>query len=472
MKVCIVGTGASGWLCCNYLKHQPFVDEVTIIGSSKIPTIGVGESTTLEVEKLLRFFVQQGDFEFSDFIRESHATIKYGVMYENWSKHTFIHHFKSLKHWKSDRDYLEYGQSLLNKDPNTNIHEYIGSHLLEFILENKISLDDQDYPTAFHFDAAQFIKFMSGVALKHPKVKFIDGIVRGGNIKDDEVNSITVNGKNVESDYFIFATGDNKLNVDFLGIEYTSLDKYLLTNKAVVYPLKFQNKREQIHPYTVAKTMDNGWRWITPIWTRIGTGYVFSNNHISEDEAVHEFLTDIGDHTLTPNVVDFYPKYNKRCFRKNWCTIGMSQGFLEPLDAPGLTITAQTIVEYLHNAIQYKNIVSNYNYMINEYNSLIEKKHLLWMSFILCQYKTSHRDHTQFWKDHKNVQCEYYDNLISSINDVKDDSNAAFMFYQTIAAKGHNIPVSNNNKPKKSQDTFIHEKIHHQDFIGGFHFQI
>ena len=89
--------------------------------------------------------------------------------------------------------------------------------------------------------------------------------------------------------------------------------------------------------------MKNGWRWITPTQSRIGTGYVFSDNHISIDEATNEFLEDIGDKTIKPFLVDFNPKCNKRPFKFNSCTIGMSSGFLEPLDATGLQISIQAI---------------------------------------------------------------------------------------------------------------------------------
>ena len=72
--------------------------------------------------------------------------------------------------------------------------------------------------------------------------------------------------------------------------------------------------------------MKNGWRWITPTWSRIGTGYAFSSNHVSDDEAVKEFLEDIGDTSLEPNVVDFTPKVNKSTFGANYCNIGMANG--------------------------------------------------------------------------------------------------------------------------------------------------
>ena len=90
MHICIVGSGASGWLVANQLKEQEHITKVTIIGSPKIPHIGVGESTTLSLPTAHSKF----NVELSEFIKESHAAVKYGVYYKNWSKNDFIHFFK------------------------------------------------------------------------------------------------------------------------------------------------------------------------------------------------------------------------------------------------------------------------------------------------------------------------------------------------------------------------------------------
>ena len=90
MHICIIGTGASGWIACTMLKKLKFIKKITIIGSSKIPTIGVGESTT-------RNFVSSvlSNVELNDFVRETDATVKYGVYYKNWSKNNFVNYFVS-----------------------------------------------------------------------------------------------------------------------------------------------------------------------------------------------------------------------------------------------------------------------------------------------------------------------------------------------------------------------------------------
>lgn len=466
MHVCIVGTGASGWMCCNALKTLDFIEKITIIGSPSIPTIGVGESNTIVfIRDFLDVLISNGDFTYEEFIRGTDAAIKYGVKYVNWSKKDFIHNFKHFN--RTDKP-THYGRLLANKDENTYIHDIFDSYITKIIFDNHVSLDENEYPVSFHFDAAKFIDFFSKNALKNSKVNFISGTVDGVLKKDDEVQSILVDRKLCVADYYVFATGDTKLNDKILQIKYKDLSDVLLTNKAVVYPLQYTDKRNQFHPYTIAKTMKYGWRWITPTWSRIGTGYVFSTNHISIDEAIDEFLSDIGDKTLKPMVVNFEPKYNETPFHKNYCTLGMAQGFLEPLDAPGITITIKTIlelVEYLSN----KEKLTNINSELERLNEIICEQYKFWCSFILCQYKTCSRNDTNFWEDQKLAKYEPYDTIISNLdNYYYADSCELFMFQQTIASKDIKWKTNLKSPPYKVLEK-KYPAIHHLDYLQTIH---
>jgi hypothetical protein len=175
-----------------------------------------------------------------------------------------------------------------------------------------------------------------------------------------------------------------------------------------------------MHPYTIAKTMKNGWRWITPTWSRIGTGYVFSSNHITVEEVIEEFREDIGDNTITPNVVDFHPKYSKRSFNKNYVTMGMCNGFLEPLDAPGLSISCSLsiILDTMFDGGRYYHSIvdKTYDYNLDNLNDFAQHFYKGWAAFILTQYKTCYRSDTQFWIDHKNVKFDYLEDVLIDLN--------------------------------------------------------
>jgi len=467
MHICIIGTGTSGWMCCNLLKNIQFIDKITVVGSPHIPPIGVGESNTLLfVNNFLNPLISNGDFTLEEFIIGTDAVLKYGVNYINWSKKHFINHFKNFDF----HDYAYYGRLLANKDPEVYIHDLIAYNLTQTIFNDHVSLDGNTHPISYHFDAGKFIDFFSQNALKNPKVEFLSGTVNDVIRRDDDVQTIFVDGVEFSADYYVFATGDTKLNEDVLGIKYEDLSDVLLTNKAVVYPLKYTNKREQFHPYTKAKTMKHGWRWITPTWSRIGTGYVFSTNHVSIDEAVDEFLDDIGDKTIEPIVVNFNPKYNKTPFHENYCTLGMAQGFLEPLDAPGITATLNTI-ESVINYLAIKNPQDNSTYL-EKINELIAFDYKYWCSFILCQYKTCHRNDTDFWRDHKLVKYDFYDIIMSNLdNPYFVNYDDILMFHQTIASKDVQWKTNLKSLPYKIFDE-EYPTMHHLDYIKNFHEQV
>lgn len=465
MNICIIGTGASGWIACTTLKKLDFIKKITIIGSSKIPTIGVGESTTLDfVSSVL------SNVELKDFVQETDAAVKYGVVYKNWSKRDFIHYFTSEEEEKWENMF-----SLGNKDPDTYIHDLRRKKLWDFIQKNEVSLDYNIHKHSWHFDAGKFISFLKKVNLQDDKVSFIDDTIIDCKLSEDKIKYIVgESNQQYTSDYFVNCCGDNRLNEHVFGEEYVSLSSYLLTNKAIVYPLQYTNKRNQFHPYTVSKTMNCGWRWITPTQSRIGTGYVFSDKHISIDEATNEFLEDIGDKTITPFEVDFRPRYNKKTFKTNSCTIGMSSGFLEPLDAPGLSLTNDAI-RFLIEILKSKSDPV----ILKRANDNISFCQKSWCSFILQQYKTSWRNDTQFWTDHKNVNCDFFDKINDMIFKI-------FAFNQKSYDLIHNLPidppfpiittaakdvqwdtkVTQKPFPIEQPDT---ETIHHLDYIQRFY---
>lgn len=472
MHICIVGTGAAGWIACNYLKNLDIVDKITIIGSSKIPSIGVGESTTMDIIHFLDFLIDNGEFSLEDFIYHTDAAVKYGVMYQGWSSRDFLHYFKHYSEFSDFGDkysYEFYGRLLANKDANVHIHDLMGKEIFEESKKNNLLVGNDLYLNTYHFSADMFIDFMSKNALKNNKVSFIDAEVLGGNIIDDDIKNIRLNNKNIKADFYIFATGDKKINEDFLSISYEDFYHCLITDKAVFYPLNYTNKRKEFHPYTVAKTMKNGWRWITPTWSRIGTGYVFSSNHVSVDEAINEFINDIGDTSIEPRVVNFNPKKNKQEIHKNWCTLGMASGFLEPLDAPGLALSISSLMNeitsylyYFNNTRLYQN--KNINQIeIEKYNDSIYNKFLFWASFIFSQYKTSTRNDTKFWRDYKTKKWNFYDDLIKNIDEYNPNIEK-MMIQSTMASKDITWKSYLKTKPFKTK-SFYYKTQNHLDFI-------
>ena len=456
MHICIIGTGASGWMSSSILKQKHYVDKITIIGSPSIPTIGVGESTTLNFLE----FLEMCDITEEELVRECDASFKYGVLYENWSEKDFIHHFKNSKIAEErgiDLDY--FGMTLANKESDAHVHDFIGKKLWDFVRENKVSTHLDEYLNAWHFEANKFISFLEKKNLSDPKVNFISDTVvdcqyRGAS---EKILNVTLKSGNVISaDYFVISTGQSCATDGIFKEAYEDYSDYLLTNKAVVsLGVKYKDKQKEFFPYTVAKTMKYGWRWITPTYSRIGTGYVFSDKHVSHEDAIKEFMEDIDDDTVTPTVVDFYPRRNSKPYKTNNCVIGMAQGFLEPLDASGLTIT-------YHSILNMCKILEN-EATRDDINQATRINYQWWCSFILLQYKTCYRNDTEFWKDHKQVDCPFLNELIHHMQFLtKEDFKQLeyFMLFQTLAGKDVRWISQTTDKPyvieEKEYDTLDH----------------
>lgn len=489
MHICIIGDGVAGLMAANFFACREYITKITHIGSSKIPSIGVGESTTLNFEGLHSAF----DDDFESFVKESDACVKVGVLYSDWSKREFLHHFKNPRVYQNihNIDSLDYSNSLGNKDKNTYIHDLIGNKLYHDAKNNQIPKNKLEtfYLTSWHFDAGKYISYLKKLLNgEKEKIEIIDDTVIDCKFKQDGViDSIKLeSSKIIKADYYIIATGKSNQSSNIFKLDYNDLSDVLLTDKALFYPKDYTDKVKEIHPYTVAKTMKNGWRWITPTWSRIGTGYVFSSKYVSVDEAIREFQEDIQDDTVIPNVVDFHPRYCKKTFNKNYMTLGMCNGFLEPLDAPGLSISCALTMaldslfnndQYLFNILHEKYDDCN-NEPLNQFTHEMYKG---LAAFILTQYKTCHRIDTQFWIDHKNVEFEYLSSLMEDLNNVvpksrmcsADDSDAiirtvkrdvTMMIQQTIASKNIQWKTKTDLIPFKLNDS-DYESIDHYEIL-------
>lgn len=497
MHICVVGDGVAGLMAANFFAGLHHIEKVTLIGSSKIPTIGVGESTTLNFEILNKFI----GVDLDSFIKESDASVKLGVMYSNWSKREFLHHFKMPSlYQKYNLNAAQYSSFLGNKDKDIYIHDLIASKLYRDAKNNLIPYQyphsEPLYAKSWHFDAGKYISYLKNIARNHRKIVMIDDEVTGCNFNQhDYIDSIILESNTlIHADYFAICTGQNSKTNQIFKIKYHDLNDVLLTNKALFFPKEYIDKKKEFHPYTIAKTMKNGWRWITPTWSRVGTGYVFSDRHITVDQAIKEFQEEIGNPNIVPNVVDFYPRYSVSTFNQNYITLGMCGGFLEPLDAPGLSISC-IFTMTLGNIFRQKNIVSDIknktvdlNYW-QEFNSFAKELYEKWACFILTQYKTSHRNDTQFWIDHKNVNYQPLNQIMENLDTsfdfgsrVKiDHSNPIIkqlnveiledfilMIQQTIASKDIQWNTTCDIVPFKLDDSNL-KTVNHYNFISKIH---
>lgn len=470
MHVCILGTGAAGWLSAWHAHHQTPITQVTIIGSPDIPTIGVGESTTNRFPMHLKDWFQGEDL--TRFLVDIDAAVKYGVYYENWGTNDFLHAFTGHRS-RNRSSYL-----LGSLPPEVDPMDYISVGHRE-ILQNRLS-GLQDSGHAWHFDANRFIAAMQDRSHKLERLTHIRDTVVSAQRQDDKIQAVVLSdGTKITADYFISCIGQTAFNQRLFGETYVSYADKLLTDRAVFCPLPYQDRHREFHPYTVARTLRHGWRWITPTWSRIGTGYVFSSRHISSEQARRELAEDIGDDSLEFFEADFFPRRIATTFGSNYCFNGMAGGFLEPLDAPGLSMTLGNL-ERLKNLI-YPDI--NDTTQRDLANRSIAGEFDFWCSFILHQYKTCYRRDSDFWIDQSSVHDPYYQGLIENMFDplVTEQGDIDFnkdprfpapepwMFFHTTLGRGHRWPVRAAEHPTVIDPCEDRQFPHHYDVFHAMH---
>lgn len=368
-KIVIVGGGAAGWLSALYIKNLLRADvDVTLVESEDIGILGAGEGS---VPYLINF-LQKLDINIHEFIAHSKGTNKIGVSFENWNANgkKYIHDFFStdLAFPSSDEYFVGY---MLKQGKNLN--DEVASKVLAY--SDKSPLNDLHMPTvAFsaHFDAKLAADFFKGKALSRG-IKRIEGVVTDFNID----NNGNVKGVNLQSgetiskiDFVFDCSGFARLLIGKqFNSEWVSYKDRLKVNSALTFQLPTQENK--ISPYTKAIAMKCGWMWQIPLQERIGCGYVFDSTLIDTDAAKDEVRQFIGSDVKFNKVIPFEPGVYKSLWINNCIAIGLSTGFVEPLEATSLLMACYSLdlLNKKHFDRLDQKLIKQYNENIFEVNS-------------------------------------------------------------------------------------------------------
>lgn len=368
-KLVIVGGGSAGWISALYFNTIRPEIEITVIESSEIGILGAGEGTVPNFSK----FLQLIKIDERDFFEKTKSSKKVSVDFINWR-----------------------GDNTRYQNP------FFGLVM--------------DKPYGWHFDARLTAGYFKSIALKRG-VKLVDDIISDFTKNNDNITSIhTTNGDTIECDFVIDCSGFKRLIIgNEYNSEWISYEKYLKTNSAVVF---FQEQNKTIDFNTTTKTsctaMKYGWMFEIPLQHRIGTGYIYDSNYISEDTAKSEIIEFMG---YTPEFVNAF-KFKAGCFRETWkgncVAIGLASGFLEPLEATSI-MTSIMQLERLNDTNFDSSKRKYYNdliYNVNQQNMIFVKYHYM------CD-----RTDSQFWIDNQSAEIPQSlknildDNLDVNIND-------------------------------------------------------
>ena len=395
-NIIIVGGGSAGWMSAATLIRAFPEKNITVIESPDVSTIGVGESTLGHINGWLNYL----NIEDKDFMPHCDASYKLSIKFTDFYKKgagSFHYPFGRPYYWDNkERNKWYFRKQLLNL-PNSDYAECMSPNVL-MSNANKISDENDIVPnynfktdSAYHFDATKF-----GLWLKEHYClpRGVKHVLENVNHMKQDGNGIThINSH--ECDLVIDCTGFKSMILNKVGGEFISYNDILPNDSAWATRMPYTNKEQQLEPYTNCTAIENGWVWNIPSWERIGTGYVYSSKYINDDDALTQFKQYLGRDDLEFKNIRMRVGRQKEMWIKNVCAIGLSAGFIEPLESTGLLQTHTFIMKLVSNLergdfSQWDRDTHNL-----ECNNTFDE----YASFVAMHYALSLRDDTPYWQD-------------------------------------------------------------------------
>jgi tryptophan halogenase len=401
-KVTIVGGGTAGWMTAAVLSQWLSQVEIQLVESDEIGAIGVGEATIPHI----RNYLALAGIDPLEMIAETKASFKLGIRFVDWGApgETYIHGFGKIGR---DMLWLHPHQLWLaahERAPDSVKHFDFYSLNCVACRENKFAFPDTrnrnsplaDVDYAYHFDASLFARFLRGQSegrgVKRVEGRIVD-VVQNAETGAVERVRLT-DGREVDGDLFVDCSGMRALLIgDALGIGYEDWNQWLLCDRAQAVPCA---SVDPVTPYTQSTARKAGWQWRIPLQHRIGNGYVYSSDLISDDEVSETLLANLdGEKLGDPRPVRFRPGRRLKSWDKNVVAIGLSSGFLEPLESTSIHLI-QTAIHRLLAMFPAEGFSAA---DVDEYNRQARFEAEDVRDFVIAHYKVTRRTGDPFW-DH------------------------------------------------------------------------
>lgn len=482
-KFIIIGGGTAGAIASSYIKaYWGDTVDVVVIYNHKNPNIGVGESLTQSIHSYLNYI----GIDYRELIKYANSTIKLGIKFENWlnDKSHFYHPFV-FNEAPSLNYNFEAASDLVNGHYDSDTCH--GSIMFE---ENKIPhFSENDLSFSLHIDGNLFSKFI--LEKFKDKLTIIDdnvvNVIKKNNLEEIDYIICEKNGK-IEGDFFIDSTGFNANVFSKLKNRWIDMQDWLPLNKFIPNPVTVNHNSLPV--CTTAEATDEGWILQVPLQHRWGTGYLFSSNFISDENAMSKFDNFLYEKFKTnltnSRILSFKSGFWEKQWVGNCLCIGLSSGFIEPLEATNIH----------HTIFQIRNFIDRFNFKIfnfdvDNYNKLSEDFYRRAYLFIRFCYTTGRKD-SEFWKYMTNntpyeIKCLEekiekdflcfqsmsegifnYNNffkIAAGLKKIDIDS------YKEILVKRKVFDISKNNCEiiRKMKDSIYQRSIYHMEYIQSIH---
>ncbi len=398
--IVIVGGGTSGWMTATALatvlrgKYS-----IRVVESDEIGIIGVGEAT---IPMIQRFNKIVGIDE-NEFLRQTQGTFKLGIEFVNWGKlgDRYMHGFGGLGQDLWTVRFDQYWQKMRRLGKARDLEAYCITRMAakankfmppRFDVPNS-PLADLNY--AYHFDASLYARYLRKLAQERGVQRTEGKIVRVvQRPSDDHVEAVLLaSGERIEGELFIDCSGFRGLLIEeTLKTGYEDWTEWLMCDTALAVPCE---SASQLLPYTRSTAHRAGWQWRIPLQHRIGNGHVYCSQFVSDDEAAATLLANLDGKPLAePRRFKFVPGLRKQCWNRNVVAIGLSSGFVEPLESTAIHLVQSQIARLINYfPDQGFNPVD-----IQEYNRQCRFEYERIRDFIILHYKLNQRDDSKFWQ--------------------------------------------------------------------------
>jgi flavin-dependent dehydrogenase len=404
-KILIVGGGTAGWMAALHMQNawgDKGVD-ICLIESPTIGTVGVGEGTT----PLLRRFYARLDIPESEWMPACNATYKCGISFPGWST---VEGYESYFHpFFSNRD-KGYAQNFRESCKLRRNGHDIPAHPDDYFLTTALARQQRapipknkpatESMYGYHFDATLMGEFLKGKATQRGVTLIQDTITE---VKIDQQGDIShvETGKHgkIKADLFVDCSGFKGLLIrKAMGEKPNSTKAYMFNDSAIAIPTPINNQGE-IMSETISKAMKHGWVWHIPLSNRMGNGYVYSSDYISKEEVETEFREYLGKGAegVKAQHLRWSPGRLENHWKNNCVAIGLSQGFLEPLEALMINVI-QTSIEGFTDCFERGQFTARYQ--VN-FNSQVNGFFDAMLDYLQLHYKLNSRDDSAYWRDNR-----------------------------------------------------------------------
>lgn len=393
-KVLVLGTGTAGLITASMIKtlYKDKVD-VQVYYDKSQENIGVGEGTFPNILDFLTAL----DISVPDLIKSIGTTIKLGIEFKNWIPgDTYFHGFSEIMESGSELPYDEQESCACYGIANGIEH---GSSLYN-TSETTVPNADLNYGHAIHLDTLKFSKYLRHIM--SDKVTFVDDLLVDFKVEGEFIQELIFEKSgSVTADFYVDCSGFKSLLIKKLSKEWVDISNILPLDSAIPQQVPVGNR--EIKSNTLAEATKNGWIWQIPVGKRYGTGYLYSSKFTSDEEAREDYDRWLREnHNVgleSSRIIRYSPGYFRDFCVGNCAAIGLSSGFIEPLEATGIAIIVEQVNSLVHSGVLMNNLEFDRKNINQRNRDLYESV----VDFVSFHYITGRTD-SDFWiymKDHK-----------------------------------------------------------------------